>query len=354
MSGRVAPDPPLAEVVQRRLAALLAEIPARRAIGEPLDDARWRVAAGSQPDGAGGTGLAPEPRGARAWPAAASPPGASSRAGAGATHARESVALGAPGGRPADQTSFDAALDLLAASAPAADGGVPDAGAPARASIRLAEPARRAWEFARAHLVAVGVVVLTGCLWAGYQVVQARSTPVAAATPVVVSPTPATSSSPTPTPTPAVVLVHVLGEVVGPGVVRLAEGDRVADAIEAAGGLTERADPGELNLAAVVADGTQVVIGTRGQPRGEVRVGTDPGDGGTAGGTGAGAGGQKVSLNTATEAELDTLAGVGPVTAARIVAWRAEHGRFTRIEELQEVDGIGPRTFAELAPHVSL
>jgi competence protein ComEA len=178
---------------------------------------------------------------------------------------------------------------------------------------------------------------------------------VAAAAPVAVSPAPSVpSASPTPVARPAV-LVHVLGEVARPGVVRLPEGARVADAIAAAGGLTAQADPGELNLAAVVSDGSQIVIGTLKEPRGEVRTGPAAAPGsGTSGSTGAPDGSVKVSLNTATEAELDTLPGVGPVTAKRIVAWRDEHGRFTRIEELQEVDGIGPKTFAELAAHVSL
>jgi competence protein ComEA len=117
----------------------------------------------------------------------------------------------------------------------------------------------------------------------------------------------------------------------------------VLDAITAAGGLTDDADPGELNLAAVVADGSQLVIGDRASPRGELRP---------AGGGEDGDGAAKVSLNTAGQAQLETLPGVGPVTAQKIVAWREQHGKFTKVAELQEVDGIGPKTYAELEPHV--
>jgi competence protein ComEA len=144
-------------------------------------------------------------------------------------------------------------------------------------------------------------------------------------------------------------LVHVLGAVRSPGVVELQDGSRVEDAIKAAGGLTRSAEPGELNLAAVVADGSQILIGTRAKPGGEVR---GAGAGGGGGGSAAGAG--KVSLNTATLEQLDTLPGVGPVTAQKILDWREKHGRFKSVSELQEVDGIGPKTYADIAPNVRL
>ena len=271
-----APEPVLSEVVRQRLAALLDEVPARRAI--------------SPPDEPGPSPVALDPSAATPSPA----------------------------------------------SAPSASDG----------RQLLAEWGRTAWEFTRGHLVAVGIVLLTGCLWAGYSVLQARSTPVERPP----STAPTVVASPTPTP-PARILVHVLGAVVRPGVVELVEGARVRDAIAAAGGLTEEADPGELNLAAVVSDGAQIVIGDRKKPRGEIRG--EGGDGG-AGGGGSGNGGRKLSLNGATQAEFEALPGVGPVTAGRIVAWREEHGKFTRIEELQEIDGIGPKTYAQLAPLVRL
>ena len=148
-------------------------------------------------------------------------------------------------------------------------------------------------------------------------------------------------------------VVHVLGAVREPGLVTLAAGSRVQDAIAAAGGLTGKADPGELNLAQAVTDGQQIVVGTKNKPAGEVRNGTAGGGSGGAG-TGAGgsgtASGQPVDLNTAGQAELEQLPGVGPVMAGKILAWRTENGRFSRVEELQEIDGIGPKTYAKLAP----
>lgn len=199
----------------------------------------------------------------------------------------------------------------------------------------------RVLEFGREHLAAVVVVLLVGCAWTAYSLFQARSTPVAVAAP----PSVVTSPTPSPTPTPQV-LVHVLGAVREPGIVRLDAGSRVADALAAAGGLADSADPGELNLAAVVADGSQVVIGTRSKPKGEVRATENQAGAGEANGSGT------VSLNTATLEQLDTLPGVGPVTAQKILDWREQHGRFSTVSELQEVAGIGPKTYADIAPHV--
>lgn len=143
--------------------------------------------------------------------------------------------------------------------------------------------------------------------------------------------------------------MHVLGAVRRPGVVTLPERARVRDAVSAAGGFARSAAPGDLNLAAVLEDGQQVRIGTAKKPGGEIRSGSAPGPAGAA--TGRPDDGGVVDLNQATQADLETLPGVGPVTAEKILAWRSEHGRFTRVEELQEVDGIGPKTYAELSPH---
>lgn len=226
-----------------------------------------------------------------------------------------------------------------------------------------APPARAApTQFGRVHVTVVVGLLLIGLLGAGWGVLRAR--PVALATPVdqrtslpSVAATPPSSPGTRPLPANTAsapdrdIVVHVVGAVRRPGVVSLPAQARVLDAIEAAGGLRSGADAGQLNLAQVLADGAQLVIGTKATPQGEVRSGgsaAPPGAGGPLTSTARAV----VDLNVATEAELQTLPGVGPVTAAKIVAWRAEHGRFTRIEELQEVDGIGPKTFAELAPHL--
>lgn len=225
-------------------------------------------------------------------------------------------------------------------------------------------PARH---FGRAHLGVVAAVLLLGVLVAGWSLVRARPVALAAPEPTAVVVTeampPATPASPaagqprtTPSPGPAAELVvHVLGAVRRPGLVRLPAPARVQDAVDAAGGFTRAADPGELNLAQLLTDGQQVVIGTRDEPDGEVRgsgAGTSAGGGGGGSAGGAGAEAPVLDLNSADAAQLEELPGVGPVTATKIVAWRDEHGRFSRVEELQEVDGIGPKTYAEIAPHV--
>ena len=205
----------------------------------------------------------------------------------------------------------------------------------------------------------VAVVVAVGILVAGWAVLRARPVAVAVTPPVAsTAPTgvptedpaePGTSAGPSPS--VAGVVVHVLGAVRKPGLVTLAAGSRVQDAIEAAGGLTAKADPGELNLAQAVTDGQQIVVGTKKKPAGEVRTGppvaapVEPAPAGRAGGSG-----QPVDLNTASQAELEELPGVGPVMAGKILAWRTENGRFSRVEELQEIDGVGPKTYAKLAP----
>lgn len=139
--------------------------------------------------------------------------------------------------------------------------------------------------------------------------------------------------------TAAVVVVHVVGEVTSPGVVSLEPGARVADAVAAAGGATPAADLGAINLARVLTDGEQVVVPAPGQ------VTTGAGGAGPRGAGGPGGEGL-VDLNRADAAAFDTLPGIGPVLAARIVSWRDEHGRFTAVEELTEVTGIGPALLA--------
>jgi len=143
------------------------------------------------------------------------------------------------------------------------------------------------------------------------------------------------------------VVVDVVGAVARPGLVHLRNGDRVADAVAAAGGVTAEADSAGLNQARVVADGEQVRV-----PRsGEMPPPAPASPGGT-GGAAAGGPATPVDLNRATLAELDTLPGVGPATATAIIAWRDENGRFRRVDDLLEVPGIGPARLERLRPLV--
>ena len=142
-----------------------------------------------------------------------------------------------------------------------------------------------------------------------------------------------------------IVVVDVVGQVGRPGLVSLPAGSRVADAITAAGGATPEADVSLLNQARLVIDGEQIRV-----PRpGEVIAAAPGAAGGAGGGVGA-----LVSLNSADLAILDGLPGVGPVLAQRILDWRSEHGRFTSVDELGEVSGIGDKLMSQLRPRVTL
>lgn len=135
--------------------------------------------------------------------------------------------------------------------------------------------------------------------------------------------------------------VHVVGEVRHPGIVTVAAGSRVADVVAAAGGLRKGAKLGRTNLARTVADGERVEVGT----------GADA-PASAAGSADSGGAPAPLDLNTATAEQLDGLPGIGPVTAAKILGWRTEHGRFSVVDELAEVPGIGPKTLEELRPLV--
>lgn len=157
------------------------------------------------------------------------------------------------------------------------------------------------------------------------------------------------SSPDEPVPEPDLI-VHVAGQVKRPGIVRLVPGDRVVDAITAAGGAGEEADLAAVNLARPVMDGEQVYVPAPGEPP------PAPASGGAAnggaGGSGAGPGSAVIDLNTADAAALVALPGVGPVLAERIVDWRTEHGRFTSVDELAEVSGIGDKLLGQLRDKV--
>lgn len=155
----------------------------------------------------------------------------------------------------------------------------------------------------------------------------------------------------TPTGTPAAaagaggtVTVDVAGKVRRPGIVVLDSGARVTDALSAAGGAKRGVDLTSLNLARVLVDGEQIVVGA------SVGAASAPPH---AGGV-PGSSGPLVNLNLASQAELEGLPQVGPVTAQAIIAWRDQRGGFTSVDELLEVDGIGEKTLERLAPHVTV
>ncbi|WGT48222.1 ComEA family DNA-binding protein [Tessaracoccus lacteus] len=192
------------------------------------------------------------------------------------------------------------------------------------------------------HVAVVALLVLVGIG------VSLATLGRSSATEVPVEPVVVTSGSPVaPTPSAAgassaPLRVHVAGEVRSPGVVLVSPGAIVLDAIEAAGGLTKEADPALLNLAARVADGVQIVVGSSRSPAGEIV------------GEATATQGMLVNLNTATAAQLEELPGVGPVTAAAIIAWREESGPFSAVDDLQEVSGIGPKTYEQLRELVTI
>jgi competence protein ComEA len=145
-----------------------------------------------------------------------------------------------------------------------------------------------------------------------------------------------------------VLVVDVEGEVERPGIQRVPAGSRTAVAVRQAGGLTRRGDATLVNLAAPLHDGQQVVVPRRGAAG---AAAAPPGAGGAPGAAGVPA--QPVSLSTATVAQLDTLDGIGPTLAARIVAYREAHGGFRSVDELKQVEGIGDKRFASLKQGVT-
>ena len=208
----------------------------------------------------------------------------------------------------------------------------------------------------RAGVIALAVVGVIAVLVTVFTLMRDKPPPVASAKlpPVQM----VSSASPTPAaPNPdEPVVVSVVGLVHKPGLVTLTPGARIADALTAAGGALDGADLIGLNMARRVADGEQIIVGIA-APAGEPTVmGSSTTSGpSTAAPPGAPAApgnapppGGLVDLNTATVEQLDTLPGVGPVTAAAIVAWRDANGRFSSVDQLGDVDGIGPARLEKL------
>lgn len=152
---------------------------------------------------------------------------------------------------------------------------------------------------------------------------------------------------------PGEIVIDVSGAVVTPGLYRLASGARIGDAIDAAGGFSPRVDAErvgrELNLAATLKDGAQVLVPSRDDPG----AGGGPGASQGGGGAGGSGGAALVNLNTATEAELDALSGIGPVTAGKIIESRAT-APFKTVDELRERGLIGQKTFDKIRAQLTV
>jgi competence protein ComEA len=152
-------------------------------------------------------------------------------------------------------------------------------------------------------------------------------------------------------PAPQAAVVHVAGAVRHPGVYRLPAGARVQDAVERAGGARRGGDVTAINLAAKVVDGQQVVVPARAAGGAAAAPAAGAGAGATGLATGAPSG-PPISLNSATADQLDTLDGIGPATAAKIIAWRTQHGGFRSVADLGQVPGIGPKKLAAIKDRV--
>jgi competence protein ComEA len=180
--------------------------------------------------------------------------------------------------------------------------------------------------FSRRQALAAAAV-LVAALVVGSRLLSHPATPAAAPVPV--------SEGTTPPPQPRLV-VDVVGAVRRPGLYRLAAGARVADALTHAGGPTPKADLEQVNLAAPVADGQQIVVPRRVPSSAPPAAGAEPAQTGP------------VHLNTATLEQLDSLPGVGPVTAQKILDYRTQHGGFRSVDELDAISGIGPARLDQL------
>ena len=208
------------------------------------------------------------------------------------------------------------------------------------------------------HLTVLAVLVAAALAVTSWWVVRAdghgpdlsTAAAVPRPTPVLPAPSPLVtvagpSGAASGAPAGSVVVIDVAGKVRHPGIATLPLGARVVDAVRAAGGARRGADLHGLNLARLLVDGEQVVVGV--QPPGGVAASA-------ASAPGAAAPAALVPLNTATQEQLETLPGIGPVTAQAILAWRTDNGAFSAVDELLEISGIGDATLAQIAPFVTL
>ena len=219
---------------------------------------------------------------------------------------------------------------------------------PASVPVPGRHAARGRLTLGAAQLAVVAILVLVALAGAAWWVLGGSAPEVVApAEPRPVGDLVSVSREPSPSGSPSggggSVTVDVAGKVRRPGIAVLDAGSRVVDALEAAGGARDGVDLTGLNLARVLVDGEQILVGLA-APTGVAATVT--------GGTSPVA--ALVNLNTADQVALESLPDVGPVTAQSILAWRSEHGAFTAVDQLLDVDGIGEVTLAKLTPYVTL
>jgi competence protein ComEA len=190
-----------------------------------------------------------------------------------------------------------------------------------------------------------GVVVLAVGLFSLLSRGSAADTGAAAGGVVLVPPTGVVSTT-TSTSKPNI-FVQVSGEVGSPGVYEIPAESRLFELLDRAGGVTAAGDRDALPLAQMLSDGARVVVPKKGETPAEAAVGTVTGIV-EVGAVGGGSGGGSVSVSRASAAELESLPGIGPVTAANIISFREEHGPFASVDDLQLVPGIGPATVERL------
>jgi competence protein ComEA len=210
----------------------------------------------------------------------------------------------------------------------------------------------------RGPVLAVVGIALVAAIVAGVAMASSRpETEAAPALPAAVSAM-ANSSSVPASPANTHIVISVVGKVANPGLVTLADGARVADAVQAAGGVLPGTDVTALNLARKLADGEQIYVGIPVPPGAADPTVPADADSATAPASkskkGKAAPGQKVDLNTASTNDLETLPGVGDATAQRIVTWRSQHGSFNSIDQLRNVGGIGEGKFAKIKDLVTV
>jgi competence protein ComEA len=256
----------------------------------------------------------------------------------------------APGGEPdveADPGAADGKPDAVLSR------WLPDAGSgdgPGWLASVRADPGR-------AGAIALGVVGVAAVLVTVVTLMRDDTPPVVSAKLPPVEMVSSARPTPSPPSPDGPVVVSVVGLVHKPGLVTLGTGARIADALTAAGGALDGADLMGLNMARRVADGEQIIVGIAAPPGEPTTLGSSvgsesaPTSAAPTSGTATAPGGP-VDLNTATVDELDALPGVGPVTAAAIVAWRDANGSFTSVDQLGDVDGIGPARLEKLRAQV--